>query len=133
MATNPSTGITEVSAAVAAMMDNPSLVPSSYPDMDWDERAVLHKKIAACLSFHERRHILDRLSDPQMALEYSAKYLSFLASYRDYGDNYALWLSDYNRGLSRWNTVTEYGRRIEVFGKDIAQALWQEAEIVLLD
>jgi hypothetical protein len=126
---NASTGITEVSVAVAAMMDDPSLVPSNYADMSWEERAELHEQIAASLSADERKHILDNLTDPKTALEYAAKYLVFLGSYRDYGDNYALWLSDYNRGLSSWDTTTEYGQRIDAYGESINYALhWQEPD-----
>jgi hypothetical protein len=76
----------------------------------------------------ERQGIIDRLSNPRTSLEYAAKYLVFLASYRDYGDNYALWLSDYNRGLSEWDTPTEYGGRFDVYRENIEHALnWQES------
>jgi len=67
-----------------------------------------------------------------MSLEYAAKYLNFLAGYRDYGDDYALWLSDYNRGLSNWDTTTEYGRRIDVYRKNIEYVLnWREPPATL--
>jgi hypothetical protein len=123
---NPSTGITEVSVAVATMMDNPELVPDDYGDMIWEERSKLHLQIAASLSSNERQSILDKLSDPKVSLEYSAKYLSFLSSYRDYSNNYALWLSEYNRGLSNWDTTTEYGRRVDIYRKNIEYVLnWQ--------
>jgi RHS repeat-associated protein len=121
--TNVSLGITEVSAAVAAMMDRPDLVPIDYGEMSWDERKTLHEQIASNLSADERQRILSNLTDPKMSLEYSAKYLSFLASYRDYGSDYALWLSDYNRGLSDWDTTSEYGRRIDVYHQSIDYAL----------
>jgi hypothetical protein len=126
---NPATGITEVSLGVAAMMDDPSLVPDNYADLSYEERVDLQEQIAASLCADERQRILDYLSDPQIALDYAAKYLTFLGSYRDYGDNYALWLSDYNRGLSSWDTTSEYGRRIEVYEENIKHVLyWQEPD-----
>ena len=120
---NPSIGITEMSVAVAAMMDNPGLVPDNYADLSWEERSALHTQIAANLPKDERRRILNSLADPRTSLEYTAKHLNFLAEQRDYGENYALWLSDYNRGLSGWNTTTEYGRRIDVYRVNIEHAL----------
>jgi RHS repeat-associated protein len=123
--TNVSLGITEVSVAVATLMDRPGLVPDNYGDMSWDERKALHEQIASNLSADERQQILNNLTDPKKSLEYSAKYLGFLASYRDYGSDYALWLSDYNRGLSDWDTTSEYGRRIEVYRQSIDHALNQ--------
>lgn len=126
---NPSIGITEVSVAVAAMMDNSGLVPDNYVDLSWEERSELHTQIAANLSEDERQGILDNLADPQMSLEYTAKYLNFLAGYRDYGDDHALLMSDYNRGLSDWDTTTEYGRRIDVYRENIEHALnWEPTE-----
>ena len=123
---NPSIGITEVSIAVAAMMDNPELVPDDYASLTWEARAELHKEIAANLSGEERERILHDLADPETSLEYTAKYLSFLNEYRDYGENYALWMSDYNRGLSNWDTTTEYGRRIDVYRQNIEHVLNSE-------
>jgi RHS repeat-associated protein len=124
---NASIGITEVSVAVAAMMDDPTLVPATYGDLSWEERVALHEQIAESLHSEERQRILDNLSDPRMSLEYSAKYLGFLGEYRNYGDDYALWLSDYNRGLSSWDTTTEYGRRIDLYRKNIEHVLnWEE-------
>jgi hypothetical protein len=124
---NVSTGITEVSVAVAAMIDHPELVPGDYGDMSWEERSKLHEEIANNLPADERKRILDALGDPKTALEYAAKYLGFLAGYRDYGDDYALWLSDYNRGLSDWDSTTPYGQRIETYGENIEYMLdWQE-------
>jgi len=110
-------------------MDNPGLVPDNYKDLSWEERAKLHEQIATGLSSDERKHILNNLSDPKISLEYAAKYLQFLARYRDYGENYALWLSDYNRGLSDWDTSTEYGQRIDIYRKNIEYVLnWQEPQ-----
>jgi hypothetical protein len=124
---NASIGITEVSVAVAAMMDDPSLVPANYGDLSYEERIALNEQIAESLPSEERQRILDNLSNPQMSLEYSAKFLSFLGEYRNYGDDYALWLSDYNRGLSSWDTTTEYGRRIDLYRKNIEHVLnWEE-------
>ncbi len=126
---NPSIGITEVSVAVAAMMDNPGLIPDNYADLSWEERSALHEQIATNLSKDERQCILDSLSNPQTSLEYTAKYLNFLAEYRDYGEDYALWLSDYNRGLSDWDTTTEYGRRIDDYRGNIEHALnWEPTD-----
>ncbi|MBX3000485.1 MAG: hypothetical protein KF893_18340 [Caldilineaceae bacterium] len=124
---NPSLGITEVSLGVAAMMDDPSLVPSNYGEMSFDERRLLQDQIAKGLPKNERQRILNSLSDPVISLQYSAKYLKFLQSYRDYGDNYALWLTEYNRGLSEWDTVLPYGRRFEKYRNNIEHSLyWKE-------
>ena len=126
---NASLGITEISVAVAAMMDNRELVPANYGDMTWGERAELHEQIAKNLSPGKRQLILDALSSPKLSLMNTAQYLSFLTEYRDYGDNYALWLSDYNRGLSAWDSTTEYGRRIEIYEANIAHVLyWQDQD-----
>ena len=129
---NPSLGITEVSVAVAAMMDQLEVLPDEYREkygeLSWKERGELHERIVKNLAPSERQDIIDSLSDPTTSLEYTAKYLAFLASYRDYGDNYALWLSDYNRGLSDWDTTTEYGQRIDVYRENIEHVLyWQES------
>jgi len=125
---NPAIGITEVSLAVAAMMDNPELVPANYGEMSYEERTEFKNQLAMDLPSGERLRILLNLGDAKKSLEYSAKYLNFLAEYRDYGDNYALWLSDYNRGLSEWDTTSEYGRRIEVYRENIEHVLnWQES------
>jgi hypothetical protein len=126
---NVSFGITEVSVAVAAMMDEPDLVPNDYQHLTWSVRAELHNEIALSLSRDERRRILNRLSDPLLAMAYTSKYLAFLGGYRNYGENYALWLSDYNRGLSDWETTSEYGRRVDVYRSNIERVLnWEENE-----
>lgn len=121
--TNPSLGITEVSVGVAAMMDNPGLVPSNYGEMSWEERAKVQNDIARGLSKDQRQRIISALSDPKVSIEYSAKYLRFLGQHRDYGGNLALWLSDYNRGLSDWDTTSPYGRRIDVYRANLLHAL----------
>jgi len=132
MKSNPAIGVTEVSLAVAAMMDDSGLVPANYGDLSWEERIRVHEEIAKGLSGDERKRILGNLSDSKRSLEYAAKYLNFLADYRDYGDDYALWLSDYNRGLSNWDTTTEYGRRIDVYRKNIEYVLnWRESPATL--
>ena len=121
---NPSLGVTEVSLGVAAMMDNLSLVPDNYGAMSWEERAALQDNIAKGLAPGEREAILNSLSDPDVSLTYTATYLAFLQSYRDYGDNYELWLSDYNRGLSDWDTATPYGQRYTNYSTNIAHSLY---------
>ena len=121
---NPSLGITEVSLGVAAMMDDPSLVPDNYGTMSWEERAALQDNIARQLAPEKRSVILDSLSNPEVSLSYTAKYLKFLQSYRDYSDNYELWLSDYNRGLSDWDTSTPYGKRYTKYSENIAHSLY---------
>lgn len=65
-----------------------------------------------------------KLDDPQKVLQYGAKYLKFLGNFRNDENNYALWLSDYNRGLSDYQTSTEYGRRINVYRTKIREALY---------
>jgi hypothetical protein len=120
---NPSLGITEVSLAVAAMMDNPDMVPDNYGTMSRQERADLHETIARGLSREQRSHILNALSDPRTSIEYSAKYLRFLGQFRNYGGNMALHLSEYNRGLTDLDTVTEYGMRIDLYRQNIVHAL----------
>ncbi len=64
-----------------------------------------------------------KLHDYQEALQYGAKYLKFLGSLRDYGNDYTLWLSDYNRGLSSYQTSTDYGKRIDTYRTKIQEAL----------
>lgn len=73
---NPILGITEVSVAVAAMMDNRGLVPDDYGQMTWQERADLHEQIARNLAPRERQSIIRFLHDPKLSLMYSAKYCS---------------------------------------------------------
>lgn len=121
--TNPSTGITEVSVVVAAMMDDPSLIPANYADMNWEERAAVHMQVAKRLAVDKREAILKSLSDPKTSLEYSAKYLKFLSSNRDYQGNVALQLADYNRGLSSYDTLTPYANRYVQYEKNIEHAL----------
>ena len=43
---NPSLGITEISVAVAAMMDDPALIPTNYGAMNWEDRNAYHSKVA---------------------------------------------------------------------------------------
>jgi hypothetical protein len=121
---NPSLGITEITLAVAAMMDHPELVPTNYENLSRKGREKVHGQIAENLSSKEREDILMKLDDPQKALQYGAKYLKFLGNFRNYENNYALWLSDYNRGLSDYQTSTEYGRRINVYRTKIREALY---------
>ena len=120
---NPSLGITEVTLAVAAMMDDPEQVPANYADMSRYERGKFHENLAKNLSSDKRKELLKNVNDPQKALQYTAKYLQFLGMHRHYGTDYALWLSDYNRGLSNYQTTNEYGRRINVYRAKIQAAL----------
>ena len=123
---NVSIGITEVTVAVAAMVDDPDLVPDDYGRISSKERAALHTKIAEELPPEKRSSILDSLADPQTSLEYAAKFLRFLSEYRDYGDNFALWLSDYNRGLTSEGDPNDYGKRFNTYRKNIQYVLnWQ--------
>jgi len=129
---NVSLGITEISISVGYMIDHPDKIPDNYGSMSWDERTVWQNDLADEISSDERSNVITRLEDPKLSLEYAAKYLSLLAKYRDYGDNYALWLSDYNRGLSDWDSTSEYGRRIDVYLENIEHVLyWQESEMPL--
>jgi hypothetical protein len=45
-------------------------------------------------------------------LDYAARYLEFLGDARDY-ESPELWLSDYNRGLSNYETSLSYGDRFD--------------------
>ncbi|GAK52395.1 hypothetical protein U14_03646 [Candidatus Moduliflexus flocculans] len=110
---NPSLGVTEVTLAVAAMMENPQLIPTNYAELSRSGRDKFHEKIAKELSKDQRKTLLSNLDIPEKALQYTAKYLQFLGTHRYYGTDYALWLSDYNRGLSTYQTTNEYGRRIK--------------------
>ena len=62
---NPSLGITEVSVAVAAMMDDPGLVPANYGSMSYEERVTLHAQVAKGLSGEDRKRIIRNLKDPE--------------------------------------------------------------------
>lgn len=121
--TNPSAGMTEVSVAVAELMDHPELVPENYGELPYEERVALHEQVARDMSYEERQRILLNLSHPKKSLEYSAQYLAFLGSYRDYGDDYALWLTDYNRGLSDYPTTLPYGRNFDTYRQNIEYVL----------
>ena len=89
--------------------------------------AALHAQIAEELKPDKNvNSILDSLADPQTSLEYAAKFLRFLSEYRDYGDNFALWLSDYNRGLTSEEDPNDYGKRFNTYRKNIQYVLnWQ--------
>lgn len=125
-----SLGITEMSIPIAYIMEHPEAVPDDYASMEWQERVNFKDKIANDISMLERANIITRLKDPVLSLGYAAKYLKFLSQHRDYGDDFALWLSDYNRGLSDWETTSEYGRRIDLYRTNIEHVLnWQDGEI----
>ncbi len=59
---NPSLGITEVTVAVAAMMDNPEFIPAYYAEMSREEREKLHGQIAKNVSSDERKQILAQIT-----------------------------------------------------------------------
>jgi RHS repeat-associated protein len=120
---NPSLGITEISVAVAAMMDDPALIPANYGAMSWEDRNTYHSKVANELASDKRQSIIERLAKPAASLEYSAKYLQFLSSNRNYKGDIALQLADYNRGLSTWETLTPYAQRYVKYQKNIEHAL----------
>ena len=75
----------------------------------------LQEQLAANLPTDQRQRILDNLSNPHMALDYAAKYLAFLGSYRDYGDNHAAVAVRLQSWAEQLGHTTEYGRRIEVY------------------
>lgn len=78
------------------------------------EQQQMQSEYVGKMSLSQKIHYAGLLMDPIKNLEYAARYLRFLYEVRSYSEagpygSYALWLSDYNRGSSTFETPTPYG------------------------